>query len=269
MMDIKILPVLGLLLWWAVMPRAASAELSVTNTWRIEQAQNWCDNEQNRLTYGEYWQETVTEENRQTVCVAEQFAKQIADDQGDKWLDTKAVGYIKKCKERTGKDAALYYKCLGQVIDQVTKELTVPCQELGDEGLWETARCGRLISYIFIQRFEDIVQDLRPAHIKMMDVKLLRLLFTPVVAIVLLFMFVLDVVLLIDPGNWMRVPRISFFVGVVVLVSFFVPKEYNFVGLGVVVAWLLLSIIWNHVDLMLHPEKRPKRYQKTIDFSLK
>lgn len=261
-MQIKILSIVCWFLLCAWMARPAWADLSVTNAWRIEQAQNWCDSEHNKIIYDEYWQGTVTDENRQTVCVAEQFAKQITDDQGDKWLAAKALEYIRRCKERTGKDMSLYYTCLEQVMDQTTKELTVPCQELGSEGLWEAPRCSRLISYIFIQRFEKILRDIRPVHVKLMDVKLLRLLFNPIVAIVLLFMFVLDIVLLVDPGNWMRVPRISFFVGIVILVSFFVPKEYNFVGLGVVVAWLVLSIVWNHVDLMLHPEKRPRRYRR-------
>ncbi|MCK5083456.1 MAG: hypothetical protein KAR31_11160, partial [Candidatus Omnitrophica bacterium] len=86
-------------------PGIVAAELSVVNQWRLEQATHRCGEMDNAITFPEYWRNSVTDENRETVCMAEQFAK-IAAEEGDEWLKNASVEFIEKCKGVNEKDNA-------------------------------------------------------------------------------------------------------------------------------------------------------------------
>jgi len=116
-----------------------------------------------------------------------------------------------------------------------------------------------LVSYIFIQKFDKVLTAHRPLIKKAMDVKLFRSLFTPIAAIICLVLFVLDVVILTDRGNWMRIPRFGFIVGTIILASLLLGEEFQFLGTGAAVIVSIIAIAWNHVKLIIKPEKKKRR----------
>ncbi|MCK5178471.1 MAG: hypothetical protein KAR32_03000 [Candidatus Omnitrophica bacterium] len=200
----------------------------------------------NAITFPEYWRNSVTDENRETVCMAEQFAKLAAED-GEKWLQDRSVEFIDKCRELSAKDKTKYYQCLWKGVETIAKQVSSPCKELGDEGLWDEARCGRLISYIFTQGFNKVLLDNRPIVEKARDNKILKILFGPIAATILLLLYVLDVVLLTDPGNWWRIPKFGLVVGTIILVSWFLPDQWGFLGVSAAVFICVGGIIRNHI----------------------
>ena len=236
-----------------------AAELSVTNQWRIEQSVHRCGKTDNALTYPEYWEDTITDENRETVCMAEQFAQLVAVE-GEGWLKNEGVKFINKCKTQSKGNDAKYYACLQAGLEKITKQLSSSCKELGEEGLWDEGRCRRLVSYIFMTDFDKVMQANRPLITKVMDSKILKLLFSPIAAIILLILYVLDVVLLTDPGNWMRIPRFGFIVGTIILGTWFFQGELRFIGMGVAVLICVGGIIRNHIRVLFKPDKKKRRY---------
>ena len=243
------------------MANTVSAELSVTNQWRIEQAVERCKILSNALVYNEYWGDSVTDENRETVCIAEQFA-QLAAFEGDGWLGHKAAIFIKECREKSNKDEDKYYACLNSGIEIIINQLSSPCVELGKEGLWETDRCNHLVSYIFLRKFEKVLEINQPLVKKLMGVTLLERLFNPIVAIVFLILFVFDIVVLTDPGNWMRIPRFAFVIGTVILVALFLNGMWQFLCFGAAVLISIAAIIRNHIVVTINKIKKKKEAQK-------
>lgn len=258
-MKSRIIPIFCLFACCVVGAEIAAAELSVTNQWRIEQSVDYCGKTNNTLAYPEYWGSTVTDENRETVCLAEQYAQFVALE-GGQWLENQGVEFINQCKAYSKGDNTKYFSCLREGLQQVTNQISSSCQELGDEGLWEEDRCRRLVTYIFIKDFDKILQTNRPLIKKLMDIKILKILFNPVTAIVLLLLFVLDIVLLTDPGNWMRVPGFGFLVGTIILASWFFQGELRFIGMGGAVLICVGGIIRNHILVVFKPDKKKGKY---------
>jgi len=240
-----------------------SAELSVTNQWRIEQAIQHCKATDNALNYNEYWGNTVTEKNRETVCIAEQFA-QLATFEGDRWLEHKAAAYIKECRENSQRNEKKYNACLQAGVKSITNELSSSCGELGKEGLWDAGRCRRLVSYIFLKNFNKVLKAHRPLMKKLMDFKLLGLLFNPIFAIMLLVLYVLDIVLLTDPGNWMRISKPVLIIGIAILVSMFLEGAPRFIGMGSAVLMSIGAILWNHLRMVMKKKKKFTKEQKSL-----
>ncbi|MCK5177926.1 MAG: hypothetical protein KAR32_00215 [Candidatus Omnitrophica bacterium] len=254
-MKSKIFHALCLLACCLLSPDIAAAELSMINQWRIEQAIDRCQRTDNTLIFPEYWGTTVTDENRETVCMAEQFAR-LAALEGDGWLKNKALEFINQCKTESEGNDTQYYTCLQAGLTKVTKELSSSCEELGEAGLWDGNRCRRLVSYIFIKDFDKVMQSNRPIVEKMMDSKTLKLLFSPIAAIILLLLYVLDVVLLTDLGNWWRIPKFGFLVGSVILGSWFLHGELHFAGMGAAVLICVGGIILNHIMVKSKSDKK-------------
>ena len=236
----------------------AVAELSVTSQWRIEQAKHRCDTTENAIVYTEYWQDSVTDENRETVCMAEQFAK-IAAEEGDEWLKNASVEFIEKCKGVNEKDNAKYYSCLRIGLEKISKQLSSSCKELEDEGLWDAARCERLVSYIFIKEFNKVLMDHRSIVEKAMENEILKFLFGPIPAIIMLLLYVIDIVLITDPGNWWRIPKLGLIVGTIILVSWFLPDQWKFLCLSFAILICIVGILGNHVAGLFKSDKEKKR----------
>jgi hypothetical protein len=186
----------------------------------------------------------------------------VAED-GDPWLKHAGVEFINQCKKTKseGGDTA-YYTCLQTGLKKVTGQLSGPCKELGEEGLWDEARCQRLISYIFIKEFDEVLRANRPILQKLMDRKVLNFLSNPILAIILLLLYVLDIVFWTDPGNWYRIPKFGFIVGALILISWFLDDQYRFLGIIVAVLICVGGIIRNHVLVLLKNKKKKEKYPK-------
>ncbi|MBN1869762.1 MAG: hypothetical protein JW847_04200 [Candidatus Omnitrophica bacterium] len=240
--------------------RNVSAELSVTGKWRIEQAVQQCEKTGHAITYPEYWKDSVTEENRETVCVAEQFAQLVAVE-GEDWLEQKSVAFIQQCKTQSKEDNTKYYSCLQAGLKEVMDGFfSSSCQEVGDEGLWDKDMCQRLVSYIFLKDFDKIFKDQRPLIEKLMDDKILKYVFSPIGAIILLVLFVLDLVFLTGSGNWPKISTSGLMVGTVILVSWFLKDKWRFIGMGVAVAASGTGIILNHILALFKTDKKKRKY---------
>ncbi|HQP10021.1 MAG TPA: hypothetical protein PKV41_01400 [Candidatus Omnitrophota bacterium] len=244
-----------LIFLFLLLPDLAIAELSVTSKWRIEQAIQRCNATGNALTYTKYWGDSVNDENRETVCIAEHFA-QLATFEGEEWLENDASAFIKDCMVKSNKDAKEYQACLQAGVETVTQQLSSACRELGAEGLWDKDQCKHLISYIFITKFDDVLKKHRPILIQAMDNRFLGFLFHPVAATLLLMVFVLDVLILIDPGNWMRVSKVALVAGGVMCLSFFLEGQWRFLGMGVSVLISVMAIVWGHITALLNPKRK-------------
>ena len=110
----------------SLLPGVAAAELSVTNKWRIEEAARHCTATGHELVYAEYWGDTVTDESRETTCIAEQFANLVIFE-GDEWLDDKAPAFIKECREKAERDNKKYSSCLQTGLKALLQKLTFSC----------------------------------------------------------------------------------------------------------------------------------------------
>ncbi|OGX35111.1 MAG: hypothetical protein A3C36_07050 [Omnitrophica WOR_2 bacterium RIFCSPHIGHO2_02_FULL_52_10] len=237
---------------------AVFAELSLTGTWRIEQAAGECQASGNQLLYPEYWQDAVTEENKETLCMAERFSDLVALD-GDTWLKTKAAPMIQQCREDAKVDKRAYFTCLQENLESVTGELGSPCRELGVEKLWDEKMCRRLISYIFISKFEQVLEASQPLKDRILariervkDIAFARNFFNPVIAVIFLVLYVLDVVV-VDSGNWtrvsQRVSRMGFTAGPAILGSCFAQGGLRHFISGCIIAVLVIAVIVNHIRL--------------------
>jgi len=249
-------------LFCLLIPETAFAELSMTNQWRIEQADHRCRLTNNDITYTEYWGDAVTEDNKETICMAEHFANLVMMD-GDAWLEKQGVELIQQCKEVTKKDKNKYFLCLQKNLVQFIKILSSPCRELGVEKLWEEKMCRRLVSFIFIQRFEELLEVSKTPVEKIGawidrigNIGAVRILFNPVMAVLWLIVFILDMMLLIDRGNWTRVPRLGIIIGSIILVSCYVKGGLRYFSAGIAIFIMVAVIVWNHLQLKFKIDKK-------------
>lgn len=240
----------------------SGSELSFTNAWRIEQAIERCDRFNNELIYKEYWGDSVKPENKKTVCIAEQFADQVAAD-GDSWLEEKSVNLIEQCENQGRKDKRIYHLCLQKNLEENIKILSLPCKELGEKKLWSERGCERLVSYIFIKKFEKVVESSRPllerfklALNRTNEMMLVRFFVNPVMATFVFILFVLDVVFLIDKGAWIRVTKISLFFGPLILFSCFTKGEARLLSSGIVIVIISMLVVWKHRRAAVESEKK-------------
>jgi hypothetical protein len=231
------------------------AELSITDQWRLEQAVNKCEKSNNELRYPEYWGDAVTEENKETLCMAEQYSELVVLD-GDTWLKDKAVPMIQQCREDANIKKHVYFSCLQENLERVTKAISAPCQKLGAEQLWDEKMCQRLISYIFVLKFEKVLEASKPWGERILsridrvkDVAVLRIVFNPVTAIIFLILYVLDVVVLVEPGNWMRASQMGFMAGLAILGNCLAQGGLRYSISGVIMVVLGIAVIWNHINI--------------------
>jgi len=234
----------------------AFAELSFTNRWRIEQASQRCSESGFTVKYTEYWKGAVKIEDKETLCIAEQYADGIILEGADTWLTEKASVLIEQCEKNSYGKQKDNVKCLQQNLEYMIKRLSASCAELGKEKLWDADMCRSLIGYIFVKRFEVILDANLPPMKKFLS-KIEKLnnnifatvLFNPIMLTMLLFLYVLDIVLFIDPGNWMRTSKMCFIIGIGILgVCFLKGGMQHFIS-GLIMLLLLLVIIWNHINI--------------------
>jgi len=138
----------------------AFAELSEISAHRIKQGIAQCNEVDNKLIYNKYWRDSVESEQLKAVCMAEQFADQVATD-GDPWLRDAATSLVTHCRAQSQKQES-YFLCLKMSLDEIIHELAYPCVELEVEKLWSEEKCRRLVSYIFMKKFEMILEDYQP-----------------------------------------------------------------------------------------------------------
>ena len=66
---------------------------------------------------------------------------------------------IKQCEKQGKNDEQMYSYCLQRNLGQKILALSSPCRELGEKGLWSTQNCQHLVSYIFMSKFDDILEQ--------------------------------------------------------------------------------------------------------------
>jgi len=227
-------------------------ELSLASTWRIEQAIERCDRSNNELIYKNYWKDSVKPENKKTVCIAEQFAGQLTAD-GDAWLENDSANLVKQCEVQGRKNKNIYQLCLQRNLENKIKILSLPCKELGEKKLWDERKCKRLVSYIFITKFENVIESQKPllgrfkhALDRMNEITLVRYLVNPVTAILVFIAFAFDVIFLIEKGTWMRLMKTSYFLGPLILLTCFAKGGMRLLSSGLVMVITIMLIIWNH-----------------------
>jgi len=237
-------------------------ELSLTSTWRIEQAIARCDQTHNELMYKEYWKDFVKPENRKTVCMAEQFADQVAAD-GDHWLAKRGEELIEQCQEKGREDKKIYFLCLKKNLEQAVKMLSPPCKELGEKKLWSQQKCEHLVSYIFMKKFDQVLESRKSlwerfklALDSLNQMTLVKFFINPVIAILVFIFFVLDVVFLMEKGTWMQVTKTGLFMGPLLLLSSFAHDGIRTLLSGIVIVIMLFIIGWNHRRAVLKPKKK-------------
>jgi len=240
------------------------SKLSLTSTWRIEQAERHCDQSNNELIYKEYWDNSIKPENQKTVCMAEQFADQVAAD-GDNWIETKAGELIEQCEKQGRKEKKIYFLCLRKNLEKNASILSSPCKELGEQGLWDQQKCEHLVSYIFMKKFDKVLassnsllERFKFALDRMSKKTLVKFFINPVVAILVFILFVLDVVFLIEKGSWMRVTKVGLFLGPLLLFVCFLKDGIALLLSGITIIIIFLIIGWNHRKVTSKPkEKKP------------
>jgi len=245
-----------------VLANVIKSELSLASTWRIEQALERCDQSNNELIYKAYWRDSVKPENKRTVCIAEQFADQLAAD-GDMWLEKSSANLIEQCETQGRKNKKIYYLCLQRNLEKNIKILSLPCKELGEKKLWSERKCEQLVSYIFKKNFEKIVESNKPPLVRfklaldrLSGKTLLPFFVNPVMAIFVFILFALDVVFLIDNGTWIRVTKTSFFLGPLILLSCFTKGGIRLLSSGIAIVIILMLILWNHRRTPVKVEKK-------------
>jgi len=130
------------------------AELSMVNKQRVGKGMLECKEENNELIYKDYWKDSVKPENLKSVCMAERFADQVAAE-GEIWLENEAVALIYLCGEDPDSRKS-FFSCMRTRLDEVAEDISEPCVELGSEKLWSEDKCKRLVSYIFLNKFNRI-----------------------------------------------------------------------------------------------------------------
>lgn len=270
----KIFCILGILMLFPLTFEAASEEFSLTGKWRIEQAAQQCEESDNKIQYKEYWGGAMDEETREAVCMAERFADQVVGEDSGAWLKNGgAVELIKQCKVKFQSDKKKYFSCLYQGVHKIIEQISRPCKEMAAMDLWSETKCKNLISYIFIQKFEKIRKANDPLF-KRIKLSLNRIItradnlaegsvwvrnfLDPVAAIMWLLIFVLDVILLSSPGNWMKITKVTLVIGPFILYSSYVEGGIRFLLSGTVVIIFVLIIIWTHCRMIFisHANKK-------------
>lgn len=243
--------------------------LSMINTWKIQTAIKRCGNSNNELIYKEYWTDSVGSEDMESTCIAEQFADQAAEE-GDVWLDKKAEKLIEECERQGQRAPEMYYLCLKNNLRRVTNTLSSPCKELGEQNLWNEQSCAHLISYIFMEKFNKILNPKKPLleRFKLTLDRISKNTFVyffinPLVAIIVFIFFVVDVVYLIEKGTWMHVTRVGLFMGPLLLISCFTKDGTRLLLSGIIIIAIFLISRWNHQVAKL---KSKKEKPKPIEF---
>jgi len=202
------------------------------------------------------------------VCIAEQFAIQAADD-GNRWLDKKAVPMIESCKMQGENDENVYFYCLQANLKQITNALSSPCAELGDLKLWDEQICRNLISYIFVQDFEKVLEANKPPVERIWSLldkasrnMLIIYLFNPITAILLLIFLVFDIILFLSPGNWFYASKMSLIFGPAIFISCFLKQGMLVLCAGIVIVSLLMIIVSSHIFLLFKPDHWKKKTKK-------
>jgi len=238
------------------------SELSLTSTWRIERAMERCEQSNNDLIYPEFWGDFVKPENRETVCLAEQFAEQMAAD-GDHWLANKSGKLIEECKKLGKKDEKIYALCLEKNLKQKILKLSRSCKEIGEKKIWSEQSCKLLVSYIFRMKIEKIVkpkmhllEKIKRSLDRLNENKWVKLLINPVMAVLVFLLFVLDVVFLTEKGNWMQISRTGLIVGPLILLSGFTKTGNRLLSSGLAIVIIIGFIAWNHRKLVKKPKKK-------------
>jgi len=238
------------------------SELSLTSMWRIERATERCEQSDNDLLYKEYWGDSVKPENRKTICIAEQFADQVAAE-GDSWLAKSAVDLIEQCEKQGRKNRQIYDFCLTKNLEQKTNILSTSCKELGEKKLWSELKCRHLVSYIFMINFEKKINSAKHPleRLKLsLDRKSENIWFqfflNPIMAILVFLLFVLDVVFLMEKGTWMRITKIGFFIGPLILISSLLNAGLRALSSSFVIVIIFSCIAWNHRSTLKKPEKK-------------
>jgi hypothetical protein len=250
-------------------PQIVFGELSVTNKWRIEQATLRCTESNNAIRYQEYWQDSVSDENEEVVCMAEQVADLIVTEEADEWLEKKAIELIESCKNDAKRDMRIYFLCLQKNLDRNTRIVSSPCKEFGREQLWDQEQCSRLVSFIFMKRFEGVLEENKPqiqkVHTsidKIKDVKVVRTVFNPIIAIIFFYLLALAIVFLIDRGNWMRVSRWGFVTGPFIVISCFFSGGWRFFLAGIAIITLIVLVLWNRRKTIVELIKKTREKVK-------
>lgn len=238
------------------------SKLSLTSTWRIEQAVRRCDQSNNELIYKEYWGDSTKPENQKTVCIAEQFAIQVAAD-GDGWIETSTSKLMEECEKQGWNNEEIYFLCLKKNLEKNARILSSPCKELGEKKLWDQRKCEHLVSYIFMANFDDAVKSSRSlwdkivrAFDRLSNNIWANFFINPVTAILVFILFVLDVVFLIEKGTWMRVTKIGLIIGVLLLVTCFTKGGIRLFLSGFAIIVIFSIIGWNHRVVKRKSEKK-------------
>lgn len=234
---------------------SANAELSLTNQWRIDQAKDRCAQVNDELIYKDYWGDTVKPENLNAVCMAEYFGELVAAE-GDEWLTNKAELLIDQCKEESKRNQQNYFACLQTNLEQFSQTLSSPCVELHKEGLWFEDRCRRLVSYIFVGRFNKILESKKPFYERIIyfanrlkSNTAIRYACHPLTALVVFALYIFHFVFLVDPGNWVKTKKAAILMGSQIAAATIVEGGARIILSGLVMFISLGLIIWNHVAI--------------------
>ena len=242
---------------YLLMASTAFAELSEVNAKRIKRGVDRCEKINNELTYTEYWGDSIAPENLKVICIAEKFAHQVAA-VGKPWLKNDAGELIDQCKEEGKKDRQIYYLCLQQNLEKNVRTLSLPCRELGAEKLWSEQECRHLVSYIFMTRFEKVLkskmtlyENLEALADRISGNIWLKLLVNPAMATLFFIALVYDVLYLSKHGSWMRVTKVSFAFGPLLLLTCFPKGGMSILSSGGIMLLMSLGVIWNHLGIKI------------------
>jgi len=238
-----------LMIFSLFVPETVFGELSLTNKMRVQEATRLCEKTNNKIRYQEYWKDTVSKETDAVVCMAEQMADLIVAE-SDVWLEEKGVALIENCTVKADKDMHVYYLCLQKNLDQMTRNISSPCIELGREQLWGEKQCNQLVSFLLMSKFEVILQKniskIKKVHAsidKIKDVKAVRTILNPLLAFIFFYILSLVLVLVIDKGNWMRVSKWGLITGPFIIVSCFFQGGWRFFLAGIAIGTIVIYII--------------------------
>ena len=233
------------------------AELSEKNLKMIQRGTARCKSVNNELTYTEYWGDSVAPENLEVICIAEKFAHQAAS-VGNSWLKKSAGELIVQCKEEGKEDKRIYYLCLQENLERNVRTLSIPCRELAAEKMWSEQECRHLVSYIFMKKFEKILKSqMAPVeHLEALADRIsgniwLKLLVNPVMATLFFLFMNYDVLYLSKNGSWMRVTKVSFAFGPLLLLTCFPKGGMNILSSGGIMLLMSLVVIWNHLGIKI------------------
>jgi len=255
-MKLRVAYILGFIMLFLNTAQSVCAELSLMNKVRIEQAIHRCETFDNELKYLDYWQDTITDENRETACLAEQFARQVAEN-GERWIQSKGDIFIVSCQKMNKGEQSKYYRCLRKGVDKILKQVTSPCNNLGAARVWDAEMCTRLVSYIFIIQFEEKIEKHKPILQKLLAIEFLKKLFQPIPAIILLVAYVLNIVLFADPGHWARIPRFGFSIGVLILLASYLEQgTYRFIASGVAIIIVTIAFIISTTHALIRLKRK-------------